>query len=182
MHGLKEQLQLSPEEAAPLLDKRGDAFAEFVAKLHRKGAIACYMHIICFIPVVPGVSSMVLQVIPAQHGKAIVEVNGAVKRIVRIMQQGGFEILGICTGWGQHAREEYTRALQGRSGRSILRSFNVDPASRARLASRARSGHTGLRVFRYLTIRARLSCATYWPRLSRWWFWRGACSALTPSW
>ena len=68
--GLKEPMVLSPEERAPLLDARGEAFVRFVAKMHKEGRVALYMHVISFISVVPGVSSMVLQVIPAHHGKA----------------------------------------------------------------------------------------------------------------
>jgi hypothetical protein len=40
-----------------------------------EGLVASYMRVISFNSVVPGVSSMVLMVLPAQHGKATQHVN-----------------------------------------------------------------------------------------------------------
>jgi hypothetical protein len=55
------------------------------------------MHVIAFISVVPGLSSMVLMVIPAQHGKATQYVNDSLLRVARVMQGARFDVDCVCT-------------------------------------------------------------------------------------
>jgi hypothetical protein len=76
-----------------------------------KRLIAGYMHVISFISVVPGVSSMVLMVIPAQHGKATQYVNDSLLRVARVMQGAGFDVDCVCTDgdstYGANAQQAY---------------------------------------------------------------------------
>jgi hypothetical protein len=97
MSGLKVPLKLPSGGAQSLVVRRGEAFLRSGEENAAEGAIASYMHVISFTSVVPGVSSMVLMVVPAQHGKATQCVNDSLIRVARVMREGGFDVECVCT-------------------------------------------------------------------------------------
>ena len=65
----------------------------------------------CFIPVVPAVLSMALQVIPAQHGKAIGDVGAAVRRTTASCGKVVWESFASIPGMGCPASRVHARQL-----------------------------------------------------------------------
>jgi hypothetical protein len=65
VHGVGELMNVEPAEAERLRDRRGEAFAEFVAKRHGRGLFASNLRVTLLAWVAPGVPGMVLGAVPA---------------------------------------------------------------------------------------------------------------------
>jgi hypothetical protein len=94
--GLKQPMQIDPDCAAYLVNNP-EAYAAFVADLHRRGLVVHAQHVITFVSPVPGVPVMVLRVIPAEHGKATADVDAAVSETARMLCANGIEVRWVRT-------------------------------------------------------------------------------------
>jgi hypothetical protein len=83
-----------------------DAYARFVGGLEGASIPVNYLHLITLISAAPGVPTMVLEVIPAAHGKATSFVTDAISVHVHEVDRDGGRVLGVCSdGDGTHVQK-----------------------------------------------------------------------------
>jgi hypothetical protein len=94
VNGLNVPLHIDPALAAQLVADP-DAYARCVGGLDGASIPVDYLHLITLISVVPGVPTMVLEVIPAAHGTATSFVTDAISVHVHEVNRDGGRVICV---------------------------------------------------------------------------------------